>query len=82
LAERRQSTAALQNGASFSNVKLAETKSGDEFAGMLVNETGNSVTIVSINGLRQTILRLNSVRVGKSLLVLAVVAVVAADLPT
>jgi putative membrane-bound dehydrogenase-like protein len=36
---------------------VAETKSGDEFIGMLVNETGNSVTLVGVTGIRQTILR-------------------------
>jgi len=36
---------------------VAETKSEDTFGGMLVNETGNSVTLVGVTGVRQTILR-------------------------
>jgi hypothetical protein len=36
---------------------LAETKSQEDFVGMLVNETGNSVTLVGVNGMTQTILR-------------------------
>jgi putative heme-binding domain-containing protein len=36
---------------------LAETKADEEFVGMLVNETGNSVTLVGVTGVRQTILR-------------------------
>ena len=36
---------------------VAETKSGDEFSGMLINETGNSVTLVGVTGVHQTLLR-------------------------
>ena len=36
---------------------IAETKSEDEFVGMLINETGNSVTLVGVTGIRHTILR-------------------------
>jgi putative membrane-bound dehydrogenase-like protein len=36
---------------------LAELKNDEELSGLLVSETGNSVTIIGINGIEQTILR-------------------------